>query len=360
MKTIHPWFRRSAAMAIAAGLCLLFSACDSPAESPPSGAGADSPALASSDPSRVVARVGAEEITEGDLDAEVAGELKRIESQIYRMRRQGLDSLIETKLLEAAAKEKGLADVDALLEQEVDAKLEEVTEEDARKFYDENKARLQGEFEALKPRIISFLGERARREKLQAYLKTLRDATEVAVLMEPPKVRIDIGNAPVRGNPDAPVTIIEFSDYECPYCRRSQATIAQVKEKYKDKVKLVFKDFPLAFHRRAVPAASASRCAGEQGKYWEYHDKLFGGASLLDSDFKRYAEELSLDMEKFNECLGSGRHEEAITADATQGESVGVTGTPAFFINGRLLSGAQPLDAFSRIIDEELERAGVS
>jgi protein-disulfide isomerase len=359
MKTIHPWFRLSAAIVIAVGLCLVLSACDAPEGSPPSGAAADSPALGTSDPSRVVARVGAEEITVGDLDAEVASDLKRIESQIYRTRRRGLDSLIETKLLESAAKEKGLS-VDALLEQEVEAKIEEVTEEDAKKFFDENKARMQGEFETLKPRITRFLGERAQRTRLQTYLKTLRAATEVAVLMEPPKVRIDIGNSPVRGNPDAPVTIIEFSDYECPYCRRSQATIAQVKEKYQEKVRLVFKDFPLAFHRRAVPAASASRCAGEQGKYWEYHDKLFSGTSLQDSDFKRYAEELSLDAEKFDECLKSGRHEEAITADTTQGQSVGVTGTPAFFVNGRLLSGAQPLDAFSRIIDEELERAGAS
>jgi protein-disulfide isomerase len=358
MKTIHPWFRRSAAMAMAVGLCLLFSACDAPAKSPSAGGEANSPALGSADPSRVVARVGDQKITEGELDAAVAGDLKQIESQIYRARREGLENLINNKLLEAAAKEKGLSGADALLKQEVDSKLKAVTEEDAKKFYDENKARLQGDFETLKPRIMTFLGEKARRDKRQAYLKTLRAATKVAVLMEPPRVHIDIGNSPVRGNPDAPVTIVEFSDFQCPYCRRAEATLDQIREKYQDKVKLVFKDFPI--HGQSISAANAARCAGDQEKYWEYHDKLFRSASLQDSDFKRYAKELSLDEDKFNKCLESGRHNEEVTADADQGQSVGVTGTPAFFINGRLISGAQPLDAFSQVIDEELEKAGAS
>ena len=123
---------------------------------------------------------------------------------------------------------------------------------------------------------------------------------------------------------------------------------------------MVFKDFPLGFHARAIPAAQASRCAGEQGKFWEFHDKLFSNKGLTGDDLKRYAEELSLDISAFDTCFASNKHAKAISADTDQGKSLGVTGTPAFFINGRFLSGAQPVEAFSKIIDDELSKEGSS
>jgi protein-disulfide isomerase len=317
---------------------------------PPSAPAAAQPSSPGGD--TVVAKIGDETITEADLDKAASTEIKRIETQIYEAKRRALDSLIDEKLLDKAAKDAN-TDPDKLIATEVDSKIEQPTDADAKKFYDENKARLRGDYDALKDRIKQFLGQRKRQERLQAFMKELKDKNKVVVYLTAPKMDIELGNAPVRGNPDAKVTIVEFSDFQCPFCRRSQDTIKQVEQKYSGKVKVVFKDFPLSFHERAMPAAEAARCAGDQGKYWEFHDKLFSGG-LTDEDFKKYAKELGLDTKAFDSCLSANKFRTEIAADMSQGQALGVSGTPAFFINGRFLSGAQPLDAFSSIIDEEL------
>lgn len=163
-----------------------------------------------------------------------------------------------------------------------------------------------------------------------------------------------------EGDPNAPVTIVEFSDFECPYCARfyNQA-YQQIKEQYIDtgKVKFVYRDFPLGFHKDAQKAAEAAECAGEQDKYYEMHDLLFekgvdGGVSA----FKQYAEELDLDTTEFNQCLDSGTMAGEVQKDMRDGQALGVQGTPAFFINGKLLSGAQPFEVFQQVIEEELAK----
>jgi len=167
------------------------------------------------------------------------------------------------------------------------------------------------------------------------------------------------------GSPDAPITIVEFSDYQCPYClRHFQQTMPQLKKEYIDtgKVRYVFKDFPLSFHEKAVPAALAAECAGEQGKYWEMHDKLFGEQSRWVKEskptdvYKEFAKELGLDTKQFNECLDSQKYADEIMADMKEGRDAGVQGTPAFFINGQFLSGAQPYEVFKQVIDKMLEK----
>jgi len=165
------------------------------------------------------------------------------------------------------------------------------------------------------------------------------------------------------GSPDAPITIVEFSDYQCPYCLRNyQQTFPQLKKDYIDtgKVRYVFKDFPLSFHEKAIPAALAAECAGEQGKYWEMHDKLFGehdawvSAEQPEEVFKEFAKDLGLDTDQFNECLDSQKYLDEIKADMQEGVNAGVKGTPAFFINGQFLSGAQPYQVFKQMIDQML------
>jgi protein-disulfide isomerase len=170
--------------------------------------------------------------------------------------------------------------------------------------------------------------------------------------------RLDVGiqGAPARGRADAPVTLVEFSDFQCPFCKRSQATLKQLQERYPGKLKLVYRDFPLdQLHPQARNASEAARCAGDQGKFWEYHDVLFTQAPQASPEsLRRYAEQTGLDTAAFDRCLSSGLHREAVQRDVEEGTRLGVTGTPAFFINGRPVLGAQHIGAFTRVIDEEL------
>lgn len=162
----------------------------------------------------------------------------------------------------------------------------------------------------------------------------------------------------VKGNPDAPVTIVEFSDFECPFCARFYSqTLPSIDEQYIEtgKVKLVFRDFPLGFHENAQKAAEAAECAGEQDKYWEMHDKLFeDGVSGGVVGFKQYASDLGLDTEKFDKCLDSGEMRGEIRKDSTDGQKAGISGTPGFIINGILIEGAQPFEVFQQVIEGEL------
>ncbi|MFH1256350.1 MAG: DsbA family protein [Candidatus Diapherotrites archaeon] len=161
----------------------------------------------------------------------------------------------------------------------------------------------------------------------------------------------------VRGAADAKVTIVEFSDYQCPYCGKAEPTVEQILKDYDGKVKLVFRDFPLSFHQYAQKASEASECAGEQGKFWEMHDMLFANQSnLTDAELKKYAADLGLDTAKFNSCLDSGAMASEVQKDFEDGQAAGVSGTPSFFINGQILVGAQPISEFKKIIDAELAK----
>jgi protein-disulfide isomerase len=171
--------------------------------------------------------------------------------------------------------------------------------------------------------------------------------------------KVELGNAPVKGPKNAPVTIVAFSDFECPFCGRVNPTLKQIEDTYKGKVKIAFKHQPLPFHQNAKPAAMASLAAHEQGKFWEYHDKLFANQRALDrASLERYAQELGLNVAKFKAALDSNKFEAQVTADSQEGMRLGANGTPTFFINGRQLVGALPFDSFKSVIDEELSKAG--
>ncbi|NOJ82232.1 DsbA family protein [Myxococcus xanthus] len=176
---------------------------------------------------------------------------------------------------------------------------------------------------------------------------------------EPPVQKVDVGNAPVKGDKNAPVTIVAFSDFECPFCSRVVPTLKQLEDQYGGKIKVAFKNQPLPFHANAKLAAAAALAAHEQGKFWEYHDKLFANQRALDrASLEKYAQELGLNVDKFKAALDQGKFNAQIEADMAQASSVGASGTPTFFINGRTLVGAQPVDAFKRVIDEELKKLG--
>ncbi len=192
-----------------------------------------------------------------------------------------------------------------------------------------------------------------------ALIKELRATAQVRMLLEPMRKEV-AATGPSRGPAEAPVTIVEFSDFQCPFCSRVLDTVKQVEERYKGQVRLVFRHFPLNSHANAPKAAEASACANDQGKFWELHDRMFANQSGLALDaLKGMAADLGLDTAKFNECLDKGIYAEAVKKDFEAGAAAGVNGTPAFFINGRLVSGAAPLEQFTRVIDDELQRKGL-
>jgi protein-disulfide isomerase len=194
----------------------------------------------------------------------------------------------------------------------------------------------------------------------RAYADSLRANLDVAVMLRPPSVNVAYDPARVKGNPEAPVTIVEFSDFQCPFCKAAESTLKEVLTKYSGRVKLAYLDFPLSeIHPRAQSAAEAARCAGEQGKFWEYHDALYADQSKLNGpELVTSAVALNMDEKAFRSCLDSGKFKSRIEADVEQGTKVGVVGTPGFFVNGVFLSGAQPLAEFEKIIDSQLALLG--
>ena len=169
--------------------------------------------------------------------------------------------------------------------------------------------------------------------------------------------KVPVGKAPVRGNAKAVITIVEWSDFQCPFCNRASPTLAKIFEEYGDQVKLAFKHLPLSIHSKARGAHAASEAAHRQGKFWEMHDKIFAAQRDLEpATFERYATELNLDLERFKKDVASADVKKRIDADMQEAQKLGVSGTPAFFVNGRFLSGAQPFENFKRLIDAELQK----
>ena len=299
-------------------------------------------------------------ITSEEIDKPLASQLGKLEEQIYNLKRQRLDAVINEKLLEKEAAKRKLT-VPALLDAEVTSKVELVTEQAIEKFYEANKAQIKGEDPQVREKIRGYLQNQALQTRREAFIRSLRSHAKIVINLKPPpilRVDVSVDGAPFKGATNAPVTIVEFSDFHCPFCRRVLPTLAQLESKYEDKIKLVFRDFPIEnLHPGAAKAHEAARCASEQGKFWPYHDKLFASPPKSSPEIlKGLAKEVGLDMSAFETCFDAGKYQAAVKKDIEEGQRVGVTGTPAFFINGRLVSGAQPLDAFARVIDDELAR----
>lgn len=335
---------------LAVALPLALVSCSKPA-APPAKAGPQAVTGTT-----VVAELDGASILASELDQRASGRLTRLRQEEFEVRSQVLDELIAERLVAAAAQARGLS-AEQLLKQEVDAKASAPDEAELAMIYEQHKARFGAatRAEAI-ARIREILGERAKGERRAAYEKELRDKARVSVLLEAPRAVVEIPKgAPAIGPASAPVTIVEFTDYQCPYCHRAQAVIDQVLQRYPGKVRLVHLDFPLDGHAEAIPAARGARCAGEQGRFWEYHRSLMSRPGTLDAaDLEGRAAQLKLDAAKFRSCIASDRHDAAIRQELQQGSEIGVTGTPAYFVNGRMLSGARPLESFTELIDAEL------
>ncbi len=306
-----------------------------------------------------VASVAGQSISEEEL-LETLGpqQVMQLRTQEYEAKSKALDSLIRLKLVQVEAKKRGISP-EKLIQQEVEAKVADPADSEVEAyFWGQNRA--GASFEEVKEQYRASLKQMKLQRARQVYADSLRAKMDVLVLLQPPSVTVAYDPARVKGDPRAPVTIVEFSDFQCPYCKKSESTLHELLAKYKGRVKLAYLDFPLReIHPQAESAAEAARCAGEQGRFWEYHDALYADQSKLDgAELLAQARALHLDEKSFQSCLDGGKFKSKIDADLAQGSKVGVAGTPGFFVNGVFLSGARPEADFEKIIDSQLAMLG--
>lgn len=288
----------------------------------------------------VVATWKGGKLTYGELLEKNASAFKQLRRKyvqdLYSREQQAVEMQVVEQLVEAAAKKEGMSADDYMKKMVGDP---EVTEAEAKDFYDKNLATRGQPYEAMKDRIIGFLKGQKAQTSVAAVLTRLKEEAGVKIDLPEPaelKVNLQLAGRPMKGNKDAKITIVEFSDFQCPYCSRAAPEVDKIVEAMPNDVRVYFLHFPLSFHERAKPSAIAAECAHQQGKFWELHDKLFGNQQKLDdATIQGYAKELGLDAAKFDACLKSPETEKIVKADMDQGNTAGVTGTPFFLVNGK-------------------------
>ena len=312
----------------------------------------------------VVARIGDQVVTAAELEdawrLNDASSRLRMLQELYETRRRALAIVVGERLVEREAAARGMTR-DELLAVELPRRTPAVSDAEIDLIYARNRDRFEGRsLEEMRPEIRAILERQAPLQALQAYMSELRAlAPDVAMTLEPPRHEIEtLAEDPVRGRDDAPIELVEFSDFDCPYCRRATETIERLMEQFAGQIRFVYKDYPLPTHPDAFKAAEAGNCAHEQGRFWELHDTMFASqGSLGVEELKGYAADLGLDTEAFDACLDSGRHAAAVNRDVRIGMSYGVSSTPTLFLNGRAVLGAAPYETFVEIVREELAAA---
>jgi protein-disulfide isomerase len=303
----------------------------------------------------IAAEVDGKPITFDELDKRAVGQLQQLRDQEYEIRKNTLDALIDEQLLKKAAAARGVSDVD-LEKTEVDDKVQAPTPKEIQEVYDANRDRVGGRtIEEVTPQIVSSLRGQRVAERTRAFREELRQQARVKVLLEQPRIEVPIPAGTAAQGPDnAPVTIVEFSDYLCPYCQRAEEVVSKVLERYKGKVKFIHRDLLLG-RPRSLPVAEAALCAGEQGKFWEFrHDLLTTQGDWSDQDLEGRAGRMGLRAPEFKACLASERNEAPVLRSTESGQQLGVTGTPTYFVNGRRMTGVRTEEQFDEIIRSEL------
>lgn len=311
-------------------------------------------AQSASDPTQVIAKVGANNLTMADLQRQEGGKLLQAQYQYYLNERKVLEELIDNQLLADEARRRNIS-LDQLLDTEVYKNVKDPTEDQLQVYYEGLDT--QDSYEAVRNDVLQHIRELRRSKARAAFVDNLRKEAKISVMLMPPSADLDVAKAYTKGSQDAPVVFVEFADYECPYCQRVAPQIEQLKKDYGDKVALVFKDFPLPMHHMSQKAAEASRCAGEQGKFWEYHNILFYGKQLDLDALKEHARVLKLDTDKFDNCLDNGLETAAVKKDLEEGKSLGLTGTPSFFVNGHFFSGVVDYAVLKDMVNQQLNLA---
>jgi protein-disulfide isomerase len=317
------------------------------------------------EPTEKVATIDGQPITYGEVDKQSGGKLKQAEvkalTDLYDARRGAIDEMLTKRLLEDEAKTKGKT-LDQWYQSDFLQSLPQPSEEEVKQLYEQHKNELGGQpYEQVHERLVQYVKQQKSREQLTAHLDQLKQQHNVQITLAPPNLpRVEVAaKGPSRGPDNAAVTIVEFSDFQCPFCGRVFPTVEKLMKDYDGKVRLVFRHFPLSFHPNAEKAAEAAACAQDQGKFWQMHDKMFTNQQKLAvDDLKSLAKDIGLDQGKFDKCLDSGEKAAMVSADEKDGEQAGVSGTPAFFINGIFINGAVPYEQFKETVDRELKRRG--
>ncbi|MCA1621657.1 MAG: DsbA family protein, partial [Acidobacteria bacterium] len=296
------------------------------------------PPATPADRARVLATVNGKNITSGDVEDGIMPLVATVQEQVYFLRKGDIDTRINDILLNAEAQKRGVT-ARAVLDAEVTGKLPAVTEAQALDFFNKNKARINGDFATVKYQIIEYLQGQEQQKLEGAFVERLRNGASVQTFVTPPPApvfAISTDDQPVKGNPGAAVTIVEFTDYQCPTCAAAQPVLDRLMTEYGDRVRLVVRDFPLQMHPEARKAAEAAEAAREQGKYWDFAAILFRNQSALKPEqLKQYAQVIGLDRAKFDAALDTGKFSDKVERDLLDGQRFGITGTPAFFVNGR-------------------------
>jgi protein-disulfide isomerase len=305
-----------------------------------------------------VAIVAGKAISQSDLDDAVESQMLSLRNQEYQIKSVALEGLIRERLVEVEAKRQGLT-TDQLYAKEVDSRIATPSDGEVAAYYLGLKSQIKVPLQQIKLQLQANLKAIQIRQARQDYADLLRSKDDVTVLLKPSRTEVAFDPKRLRGDPKAIVTIVEFADFQCPYCKQTEATLKDLLTKYPGQIKIAFRDFPLSsIHPYAEEAAEASRCAAKQGKYWEFHDALFANQDKLEqAQLRATAQQLGLDERAFQSCLASGESKAQILQDQEDGRKAGISSTPGFFINGLPLTGAQPEDAFQKIIDDELAEA---
>jgi protein-disulfide isomerase len=304
--------------------------------------------------SQIVAEVSGQKLTIGELEKKEGGKLLQARYQYYMNQRKALDELIGDKLIEIEAQDQHLS-VDQLLNTQVYKEIKDPTEDQMQVYYEGMES--NETYDAVRVHILDHIRELRKAKARAAYVEKLRNKASVVVLLAPPGVDVNTSNAYVQGSKDAPVMLVEFADYECPYCQKITPELQRLQKEYGGKLAIAYKDFPLPMHHSAQKAAEAARCAGEQGKFWEFHDVLFYSKQLSVDDLKEHARVLKLDASRFDQCLDGGAEAAAVKKDLDEAEHMGLTGTPSFFVNGHFFSGAADYGTLHEMVEQQLEQS---
>jgi protein-disulfide isomerase len=354
-------FRKNVKSVLLLGLFLL---CIPPlsADGPPT----PRPRMVTVSEPRLVATFNGTSITEEDLRKAAAADLDKLNIQVQQMNAHlartehqiletNLIHLLADKLFEAEASKRGITK-EAFLERELEGKIKEPSQQEINAFYEANKQRFQQPLAQVSDQIRQYLETENLNKATGDLADRLKTGYEVKMLLPPLRVNVRTEGSPSRGPKEASVTIVEFSDFQCPSCSRLSKTFNEVLAKYGDKVRLVYRQFPLSqIHPFAEKAAEASLCAAEQDHFWELHDLMFETQNeLKGSDLEAKAAKLKLDSGAFHNCLTSSKYAQKVQQDQREGYTLGVAATPVLFINGRYLSGALALSDLSKMIDEEI------
>jgi protein-disulfide isomerase len=303
----------------------------------------------------VLVEVDGTKLTIADYERKNPSGFFAARNTFYETQRKAVEQYIEEYLLERQAQKEGVT-VEQLLKTHINSSMpKDPSEETLRVFYEG--ANVNEPYEAVRDQVLQALRQRRLTKARAAYIQSLRSQANIALRIAPPRVPVDLKNTPVHGLPNAPVVLVEYADYECPYCQQIQPALDKLQAEYKDKLTFAYKDTPLPNHANAQKASEAAQCAGLQGKYWEYHDRLYATKQLALPQLKEHARELKLDSKAFNQCLDSGERTALVKEGMVEATGLGMQGTPSFMINGRFFGGGSSYDDLHRIIEEELGHA---